>query len=71
MSRAHCPVVEAYTRAGARQLFGRFSDVTIQTCYPFTYGFRFVVGWAPESIQRALGHLIGWHLMIRARRPHD
>jgi len=64
----HCPVVDAYSKRSVRNLFGRFSGVHLTTAYPFTYGFRHLLGWLPEYARYPLGHLAGWHLMIRARR---
>lgn len=69
--RDHCPIVETFTKAQARRLFACFGDVTIRVCYPFTYGFRSVVSWIPGPARRALGRMVGWHLMIRAVRPYE
>ena len=64
-ARAH-PLVKAYTRKRLRQLFEGFSDVSIvqrqleATAAPRV--FRFV------SSQR-LGSIMGWNLVIKARKP--
>jgi ubiquinone/menaquinone biosynthesis C-methylase UbiE len=64
----HCPVVHAYSKRGVRSLFHAFPTMHIASAYPFTYGFRHLIGWVPEFVLRPLGRLAGWHLMIRAQR---
>ena len=64
----HCPVVDRFTKAEAAELFGDFASVEIHSDYPFTYGFRYLIGWLPEAGRRWLGRRIGWHLMICATR---
>jgi SAM-dependent methyltransferase len=64
----HCPVVYTFSRSGVRELFGAFSDVSVHTDYPFTYGFGPLTTKTPLSVRRALGRAVGWHLMITARR---
>ena len=64
----HCPVVNRYSKAEARQLFSAFSGVEIHSDYPFTHGMRAVGLRIPVPLQRSLGRAIGWHLMIDARK---
>ena len=64
----HCPVVYTYSRAGARALFREFTDVDVKKEYPFTHGFGPLTTKTPLPIRRALGGVIGWHLMITASR---
>lgn len=64
----HCPVVYRYRREAARELFSEFGDVTLRAEYPFTYGMRAAARLVPRGLERALGHRIGWHLMIEARK---
>jgi SAM-dependent methyltransferase len=66
--RDHCPVVYTFSRQEARGLFRAFRDVRVSVEYPFTFGFGPLVSWWPQSVIRALGHRIGWHLMITAVR---
>ncbi|MFQ5524852.1 MAG: methyltransferase domain-containing protein [Thermoanaerobaculia bacterium] len=63
-----CPVVLRHSRAEAEHLFGDFDRVEIHADYPFTYGMRFVSWAVPKALQRGLGRLIGWHLMIEASK---
>jgi SAM-dependent methyltransferase len=64
----HCPIVDTFSARDVRSLFRAFHSVEVTSAYPFTYGFRYLVGWMPEAAVRPLGRLVGWHLMIRARR---
>jgi SAM-dependent methyltransferase len=64
----HCPVVYTFSRRGVRSLFGAFSNVTVHAEYPFTYGFGPLCTRLPIVVRRALGRIIGWHLMISAVR---
>ncbi|MCL2393448.1 MAG: hypothetical protein FWC87_02065, partial [Acidimicrobiaceae bacterium] len=64
----HCPVVYTFSRREVRELFGRFSTVSVSSAYPFTFGFGPRVNRLPLRIRRELGRLIGWHLMITAVR---
>jgi 2-polyprenyl-3-methyl-5-hydroxy-6-metoxy-1,4-benzoquinol methylase len=64
----HCPVVQTFTREGARRLFRRFGRVDVTCEYPFTYGMRWVAACVPRPIERLLGKAIGWHLMIRVQK---
>lgn len=63
-----CPVVLRHSKAEAAELFGDFETVEITAEYPFTYGMRHLSWMFPVALQRRLGRLIGWHLMIEARR---
>jgi SAM-dependent methyltransferase len=64
----HCPVVYTLSRRSARRLFRDFSHVSIHSDYPFTFGFGPLALRTPLRARRALGRLIGWHLMIAASR---
>jgi ubiquinone/menaquinone biosynthesis C-methylase UbiE len=64
----HCPVVYTFSRRGVRHLFGQFSDVSVRTEYPFTFGFGSLGTRTPLWLRRPLGRAIGWHLMITAER---
>jgi hypothetical protein len=61
-------VVYRFRRETARELFAEFEDVTIRTEYPFTHGMRAAARLVPRGVERALGHRIGWHLMVEARK---
>ena len=43
-------------------------SVEVHSDYPFTYGFGPLTTKLPLGIRRPLGRVIGWHLMITARR---
>ena len=64
----HCPVVYTFSRRGVRELFGAYSNVSVQAAYPFTYGFGPLTTKTPLWLRRPLGRALGWHLMIRATR---
>jgi ubiquinone/menaquinone biosynthesis C-methylase UbiE len=64
----HCPVVYTYSRRGVRKLFGDFANVTVESAYPFTFGFGPVATKTPLPIRKGLGHAVGWHLMVTAVR---
>jgi ubiquinone/menaquinone biosynthesis C-methylase UbiE len=64
----HCPVVYTFSRRGVRELFGAYSNVSVQAAYPFTYGFGPLTTKTPLGLRRPLGRAIGWHLMIEASR---
>lgn len=65
----HCPVVYTFSRRGARKLFSEFSDVSVLSEYPFTFGFGPLLATrSPLWFRRALGRAVGWHLMITAMR---
>jgi SAM-dependent methyltransferase len=64
----HCPVVYTYSRRGIRELFNEFANVTVESAYPFTFGFGSVATNTPLPMRKALGRMVGWHLMLTAVR---
>lgn len=64
----HCPIVNRYSRPEAYELFAAFPEVNIYTDYPFTYGMRHFTFFLPTASKRVLGRVLGWHLMIDARK---
>lgn len=64
----HCPVVYTFSRTAARRLFSDFAAVEVRSAYPFSHGFGPLATRLPLAARRPLGRLIGWHLMITARR---
>jgi ubiquinone/menaquinone biosynthesis C-methylase UbiE len=62
----HCPVVYTFSRAAVRRLFADFASVSVHADYPFTFGFGPLATHSPLLVRRALGRVIGWHLMITA-----
>jgi hypothetical protein len=49
-------------------LFSEFASVSVHADYPFTFGFGPLATRLPLGMRRALGRVIGWHLMITAVR---
>jgi hypothetical protein len=66
--RDHCPVVIRSTKRDVLKLFRGFETVDVHADYPFTYGMRTLSRFFPVPLQAALGRLIGWHLMVEARK---
>ena len=56
------------TKKELRELFGSFSEVDVHSDYPFTYGMRVFSRLVPFTVQSRLGRLMGWHLMVEARK---
>ncbi len=54
-------MVYRYRREEARHLLAEFEDVKIGAEYPLTYGMSAVARRIPRSVERVLGHWIGWH----------
>jgi 2-polyprenyl-3-methyl-5-hydroxy-6-metoxy-1,4-benzoquinol methylase len=63
-----CPVVYTFSRSSAKALFREFAHVEVHADYPFTFGFGPLGSRLPRPVLKALGRLIGWHLMITAQR---
>lgn len=62
------PLVKAYSRREARNLFSMFSEVQLQVeqlTRPELYVFRNLV---PESIFRRMRRSVGWNVIISARK---
>ena len=60
------PLVKAYTRAGLRQLFDAFVDIEIVQRQMEPEGVPRVLTFVPR---RYLGNVMGWNLIIKARKP--
>ena len=61
------PLVKAYTKAGLRQLFDGFSDIEIVQRQLDAAGVPRVLAFVPR---RNLGPIMGWNLIIKARKPN-
>jgi ubiquinone/menaquinone biosynthesis C-methylase UbiE len=60
-----CPVAFAYSKREARQLFGRFQDVSFQIAhFPLRRYSRLV----PFHLERILAQTMGWYLFIFAKK---
>jgi SAM-dependent methyltransferase len=63
-----CPVVYTFSQRDVRRLFAGFSSVSVRAKYPFTYGFGPLCTRLPLVLRRALGQIVGWHLIVTAIR---
>jgi hypothetical protein len=61
------PLVKAYTRAGLRQLFDGFVDIEIVQRQMEASAVPRVLALVPR---RNLGPIMGWNLIIKARKPN-
>ena len=62
------PLVKAYSRRQARELFSMFRDVKIEVRQLTRDDFYFVGQALPQRIIDALGRRIGWNVIISARK---
>ena len=72
------PIINTYTRAEARQLFNRFSDIDIRTEYYYptptvrngvlATAFNYVFVPMMRMIPRRFVRQFGWHLILTARK---
>ena len=60
------PLVKAYTRAGLRQLFDGFVDIEMMQRQMEAEGVPRVLALVPR---RHLAKIMGWNLIIKARKP--
>ena len=60
------PLVKAYTPAGLRQLFDGFVDIEIVQRQMDAEAVPRVLAFVPR---RHLGKIMGWNLVIKARKP--
>lgn len=61
-----CPVEKSYLPFNARKFFKSYSQTHISIDYLFGTGWGVLSKLTPPFIHRALGKVIGWHLMIEA-----
>lgn len=61
-----CPVEKSYFPAEARRFFDNYSDTRIAIDYLYGTGWGLCNKLLPKFLHRALGRVIGWHLMIEA-----
>ncbi len=61
-----CPVEKTYPPRTASAMFTQYSQTHLKIDYLFGTGWGKVNRWTPQFIHRALGRVIGWHLMIEA-----
>ena len=61
-----CPVEKSYPPAEAKAFFKNYTSTEVKVDYLFGYGWGRVADVMPKSVHRALGRVMGWHLMIEA-----
>ena len=62
------PLVKAYSRREARELFSMFREVKIEVAQLLREEFYFLGGLLPESVFRKLGRTLGWNVIISAKK---
>ncbi|HEX5704182.1 MAG TPA: class I SAM-dependent methyltransferase [Pyrinomonadaceae bacterium] len=62
------PLVKAYTRRQARELFSMFREVKTEVQQLTRGDFYFPGRLLPQSMLRALGRGVGWNVIISARK---
>ena len=62
------PLVKAYTRREARNLFSMFREVKIDVEQLLRAEFYFLSGLLPESVFRKLRTTLGWNVIISAKK---
>ncbi|HPS82864.1 MAG TPA: class I SAM-dependent methyltransferase [Bacteroidales bacterium] len=63
-----CPIERSYTKKQVLQLFSEYSSVKIEKEYFMTTGFGFLWHLIPRFIHRFMGHVWGWHWVIKANK---
>ena len=58
-----CPIAFAFSKAGARQLFARFSKVELKVAH---FPLRKYSRWIPFALEKLLAPRLGWYLFIYA-----
>jgi ubiquinone/menaquinone biosynthesis C-methylase UbiE len=61
-----CPVEKSYLPADAKKMFSKYSNIDLSVDYLFGTGWGALSTLTPAVVHRALGKVIGWHLMIEA-----
>jgi hypothetical protein len=62
------PLVKAYSRSEARELFLMFSEVRIDVAQLLREEFYFLSGLLSESVFRKLRTTLGWNVIISAKK---
>ena len=60
-----CPLARVYTKKGARNAFSHFSKITMQVTHFPLRSYRWGK-WIPLGVEKFLGSVIGWNLLITA-----
>ena len=62
------PLVKAYSRREARQLFSMFREVNIDVEQLLREELYFLSGLVPENVFRKLRTTLGWNVIISAKK---
>jgi SAM-dependent methyltransferase len=62
------PLVKVYSRRQARELFSMFREVKIEVRQLTQGDFYFPGRIIPQAVVNALGHSIGWNVIVSARK---
>jgi ubiquinone/menaquinone biosynthesis C-methylase UbiE len=63
-----CPLEKAYTKKEVLLFFTKFSSITVSVEYLFGTGWGKINNFFPKSLHRLLGKIVGWHLLINAKK---
>jgi ubiquinone/menaquinone biosynthesis C-methylase UbiE len=61
-----CPIERTYSKSEIRNMFSRFQSTELETEYFMTTGHGIVWDLLPRFMHRSLGHVWGWHIIIKA-----
>lgn len=63
-----CPLEKTYKKSEVFSLFSSFSSVNITIEYLFGTGWGIINNFFPQKLHRLLGRIVGWHLLISAKK---
>jgi hypothetical protein len=63
-----CPVEKSYLPYQAKKFFQNYRQAGVKIDYLFGTGWGALSRIMPVPVHRALGKVIGWHLMIEATK---
>ena len=61
-----CPIERTYSKSEIYRMFRNYTDVKLEIEYFMTTGYGIFWHFIPELLHRYLGHLWGWHIIIKA-----
>ena len=61
-----CPIERTYKKSEVLTMFEIFSRINLEIEYLMTTGHGIVWDMVPKFLHRSLGHLWGWHIIIKA-----
>ncbi len=63
-----CPIERTYSKNEVNEMFRNFSNVHLGIEYFMTTGYGIIWDLLPKSLHRSLGHIWGWHIVIKATK---